>query len=74
MREVLTQAREEPGCLRAGLYRSTTDPGEFYVHSCWRDEAAWEDHRTLPHTATFRDRITQLIDQPLRSTRTVEIG
>jgi quinol monooxygenase YgiN len=74
IRDVLASARTEPGCLKANLFRSHRDAGEFFVHSRWRDEAAYESHRTEPHTAVFRERIAPLVDQPLDLARTTEIG
>jgi quinol monooxygenase YgiN len=55
----------EPGCLAYQAFRSVRTPGEFYVHSRWRDRAAFELHASLPHTVQFISRVESLIDHPL---------
>lgn len=72
--EVLRPSREEPGCLRIHAYRSTRDPRLFYVHSRWRDTAAFDQHADLPHTIRFLERIEPLIDHSLDITRAERIG
>ena len=55
----------EPGCLGYGAFRSLRVPGEFYVHSRWRDQAAFDLHASLPHTQRFVAAVEPLIDHPL---------
>lgn len=55
----------EPGCLGYRAFQSVRTPGEFYVHSRWRDEAAFELHASLPHTVTFIATVEALLDHPL---------
>ncbi len=56
--------RAEPGCLAYAAYRSIRDPRLFFIHSRWRDEAAFEHHADLPHTVEFLARVEPLIDHP----------
>ena len=70
----LVPSREEPGCLNIHAYRSTRDPLLFYIHSRWKDEAAFENHASLPHTVRFLERVQPLIDHPLDVTRSTQIG
>ena len=70
----LAPSRGESGCLNIHAFRSTRDPQLFYIHSRWRDEAAFENHAVLPHTLRFLDRVQPLIDHPLDVTRTGQIG
>jgi quinol monooxygenase YgiN len=72
--DVLTPSREEPGCLSIRAFRSIRDPRLFYIHSCWKDEAAFEHHTNLPHTLRFVERVQPLIDHALDVTRTRQIG
>ena len=65
MREAASDVRAEPGCLGIDYFRSTRDPRLFYIHSRWRDEAAFEIHADLPHTTRFLDRIAPAIDHEL---------
>lgn len=62
--------RKEPGCLSTHVFRSIRDPGLFYIHARWRNEAAFETHAGLPHTVRFIERVEPLIDHPLDVTRT----
>jgi len=60
--EVVVPSREETGCLGIHAFRSIHDPGLFYIHSRWIDEAAFELHATLSHTVRFVERVEPLID------------
>lgn len=72
--DVLDPTREEPGCLGIQAFRSRRERGLFYVHSRWRDEAAFDLHADLPHTIRFLERVEPLIDHPLDIVRTERIG
>jgi quinol monooxygenase YgiN len=70
LREVVGPSREEPGCLAIDAFRSIRDPRLFYIHSRWRDEAAFETHAALPHTVRFLARVQPLLDHALDVART----
>lgn len=72
--EVLRPSRDEPGCLSIQAFRSVRDPRLFYIHSRWKDEAAFDIHADLPHTVRFLKRVEPLIDHPLDVNRTQQIG
>jgi quinol monooxygenase YgiN len=72
--DVLAPSREEPGCLGIHAFRSMRDARLFYIHSRWKDEAAFEYHAGLPHTVRFLDCVEPLIDHPLNVTRAERIG
>ncbi len=74
MRDGLAPTREEPGCLSIHHFRSIRDPQLFYIHSRWKDEAAFERHAGLPHTVRFLERVEPLIDHPLDVARTEQIA
>ena len=42
--DILAPSRGEPGCLSIHAFRSIRDPQLFYIHSRWKDEAAFEYH------------------------------
>ncbi len=65
---------QEPGCLAHQIYRSIRDPRLYYVHSLWKNEAAFEEHVGLPHTVHFAQRVEKLIDHALEVTRAKQIG
>ena len=70
MRNQLSPVRAEPGCVAIDAFRSTRDARLFYFHSRWINEAAFDTHAGLPHTARFLERVQPLIDHPLDVTRT----
>jgi len=74
VRDVGGASSQEPGCVSIGIFRSTRDRRLFFIHSRWRDEAAFEIHAGLPHTVRFLERIAPLIDHPLDITRAEQIG
>jgi quinol monooxygenase YgiN len=71
---VLEPSRAEPGCLAIHAFRSTRDSRLFHIHSRWRNEATFEHHATLPHTALFVERMEKLIEHPFDVTRSNLIG
>jgi quinol monooxygenase YgiN len=73
MREASEPVRAEPGCVFIGYYRSTRDPRLFYIHSRWKDEAAFEIHAGLAHTVRFIERMEPLIDHELKVERTRQL-
>ena len=72
--DVIPPSREEPGCVSIHAFRSTRDPQLFYIHSRWKDEAAFEAHARMPHTVRFVERVQPLIDHRLDVTRAERIG
>jgi quinol monooxygenase YgiN len=72
LRDQFAPVLAEPGCTRFEVFRSTRDKRLFYIHSRWRDEAAFEIHAELPHTVRFLERILPLVDHPLDVTRAYE--
>ncbi len=69
-REATPFTRREPDCLSVEVFRSIRDPRLFYVHSRWKDEAAFEHHAGLPHTVRLIETVEPLIDHPLDVART----
>ena len=63
LREVVKSSREEAGCVDIHAYRAIRDARLYYIHSVWKDAAAFELHASLPHTVLFLERITELSDQ-----------
>jgi quinol monooxygenase YgiN len=69
IQEVVGPTRQESGCLMIDAFASTSDRRLFYIHSRWKDEAAFDRHLQLPHTLRFLERIQPLVDHPLEVTR-----
>lgn len=68
MFEVQGPTRNEDGCLSYGAFHSIRDADEFYIHSCWKDLAAFERHSELPHTVRFVEAVEPLLDHPFNVT------
>ena len=68
MFDVQGPTRLEPGCLAYAAYCSVRDPDEFYIHSHWKDMAAFEHHAALPHTRRFVEAVEPLLDHPFKVT------
>ena len=68
MSEVQGPTRNEPGCLGYGAFSSVRDPDEFYIHSRWKDMAAFAHHAKLPHTVRFLESVEPLLDHPFKVT------
>jgi quinol monooxygenase YgiN len=74
LREVLGPSRAEQGCVSFHLFRSMRDPQLFYIHSRWKDEAAFHTHGVLEHTKRFLKKVDALLDQPRDVARTEMIA
>ncbi|HEY7819750.1 MAG TPA: putative quinol monooxygenase [Vicinamibacteria bacterium] len=70
---VLPPTAAESGCLGVQAFRSIRDERLFFIHSRWKDEAAFELHATLPHTVRFLERVEAAIDHPLDVNRTAQL-
>ena len=68
MFEVQGPTRQEPGCLSYGAFRSVRDPDEFYIHTHWKDMAAFERHVALPHTVRFVESVEPMLDHHFKVT------
>jgi len=69
LREVVPPSQAESGCLSIHAFHSIRDPQVFYVHSRWKDEAAFDLHATLPHTLRFIERVEPLLVEDIRAQR-----
>ncbi len=45
LREAGRLSRQEAGCVRFDVYRSTAQPDRFLLCEWWESQAAWEAHR-----------------------------
>jgi quinol monooxygenase YgiN len=71
--DVVQPTREEAGCMAINAFRSSSNPRLFYIHSRWKDEAAFDHHATLAHTVNFVETVEPLIDHPMEVIRTTKI-
>jgi quinol monooxygenase YgiN len=69
LRDVVAATREEAGCLNIHAFRSIRDPQTYYIHSSWKDEAAFDTHAKMPHTVRFIERAEPLLDHEIQAQR-----
>ena len=73
MHHVQGPTRLEAGCLGYGAFQSVRDLDEFYIHSHWKDQAAFDRHAGLPHTVRFVAEVEPLLDHPFKACLTKQI-
>ena len=66
--DALGSERDEPGCLRFNVLQDEKDPNVYYFFELYKDQAALEAHRTMPHYATWRA-AADTLDGPTEPTR-----
>jgi quinol monooxygenase YgiN len=74
IREVVPQSRAEAACLAIHAFRSNRDAGVFFIHSRWRDEAAFDVHAELPHTVKFLETVEPLLTHRVEVARLTQIA
>ena len=67
--DALGSERDEPGCLRFNVLQDLQDENVYYFYEVYRDEAALEAHRKMPHYETWRG-VADALDGPAEPTRT----
>ena len=66
--DALGSERDEPGCLRFNVLQDEKDENVYYFYEVYKDQAALEAHRTMPHYATWRA-AAETLDGPSEPTR-----
>jgi autoinducer 2-degrading protein len=66
--DALGSERDEPGCLRFNVLQDEKDPNVYYFFEVYKDQAALEAHRNMPHYATWRA-AADTLDGPTEPTR-----
>ena len=70
--DALGSERDEPGCYRFNVLQDEQDPDVYYFYEVYRDQAALEQHRTMPHYATWRA-AADTLEGPTQATRCVTV-
>jgi quinol monooxygenase YgiN len=55
---------EGGGCLRFDVYQDREDDNRFYFHEVYRDQAALDAHRTMPHFARWSQASQEVLAEP----------
>jgi len=67
-------SRQEPGVVRFDLIADRDDPERFVLVEIYRDAAAAAAHKTTVHYAAWRDAVAELMAEPRRSARFVNVS
>ena len=66
--DALGSEKDEPGCLRFNVLQDAQDENVYYFYEVYRDQAALEAHRAMPHYAVWRAAVDTL-DGPTEAIR-----
>jgi (4S)-4-hydroxy-5-phosphonooxypentane-2,3-dione isomerase len=66
--DALGSERDEAGCLRFNVLQDAQDENVYYFYEVYKDQAALEAHRAMPHYAVWRAAVDTL-DGPTEATR-----
>lgn len=66
--DALSSERDEPGCLRFNVLQDEQDENVYYFFEVYKDQAALEAHRAMPHYAVWRS-AADTLEGPIEATR-----
>jgi autoinducer 2-degrading protein len=66
--DAVASERDEPGCLRFNVLQDERDKNLYYFYEVYKDEAALEAHRKMPHYAVWQA-AADTLDGPIEATR-----
>jgi (4S)-4-hydroxy-5-phosphonooxypentane-2,3-dione isomerase len=66
--DALGSERDEAGCLRFNVLQDLQDENVYYFYEVYKDQAALEAHRAMPHYAVWRAAVDTL-DGPTEAVR-----
>jgi autoinducer 2-degrading protein len=55
---------EGGGCLRFDVYQDQQDQNRYFFHEVYRDMAALDAHRTMPHFARWSQASQEVLSEP----------
>jgi autoinducer 2-degrading protein len=61
--DALGSEKDEPGCLRFNVLQDARDENIYYFFEVYKDQAAIEAHRAMPHYAVWRG-VADVLDGP----------
>ena len=67
-------SRREPGVVRFDLLADREDPARFVLVEIYRDAVAAAAHKETAHYAAWRDAVSDLMAEPRRSTKYVNLS
>jgi autoinducer 2-degrading protein len=66
--DALASERDEPGCMRFNVLQDERDENVYYFYEIYKDQAALEAHRKMPHYSTWQA-AADTLDGPTEATR-----
>ena len=66
--DALASEKDEAGCLRFNVLQDGQDENVYYFYEVYKDQAALEAHRAMPHYAVWRA-AADTLDGPTEATR-----
>jgi quinol monooxygenase YgiN len=60
LKTLVVDSRKEAGGVRFEVFQQGNRPNHFSVVETWKDQKAYDDHITAPHTRKFRDQLTPM--------------
>ncbi len=67
-------SRKEPGVVRFDMIQEREDVTRFVLVEIYRDAAAVAAHKDTPHYAAWRDAVADLMAEPRRSVKFVNVS
>ena len=67
-------SRREPGVVRFDLMADRDDASRFVLVEIYRDAAAAAAHKETSHYAAWRDAVSELMAEPRRSSKYVNVS
>lgn len=64
MDDAINSVRLEPGCLQFNVIQDAADEHCLHLYEVYKDEAAFETHRAMPHFARFQAAAEALLATP----------
>ena len=61
--ELVSPTRDEAGCLRYEIYRSTDDPDAWFAFEDWRSPADFEAHMQTHYVKAFMEKVPELCER-----------
>jgi len=66
--DALGSERDEPDCFRFNVLQDEKDENVYYFYEVYKDQAALEAHRKMPHYAKWQA-VADTLDGPTEPTR-----
>jgi quinol monooxygenase YgiN len=60
LKTLVADSRKEAGGVRFEIFQQGNRPNHFSVVEIWKNQQAYDDHITAPHTRRFRDQLTPM--------------